>query len=51
MTMNDTPWYKGFQDGFCFDKDKQVFEDKVDQAEYDQGFFEGRTAWYDASYN
>lgn len=50
MTMQNTPWYKGFHDGFAFDKDKQVFEDEIDQEEYDQGFSEGRTAWFDAAY-
>lgn len=50
MNIKDTIWYKGFQDGLFF-KDKQVFEDAIDQEEYDSGFFEGRTAYFETAYN
>lgn len=45
MTMQDTPWFKGFKDGFSL-KNRRAFEDEIDQEEYDQGFFEGREEYY-----
>lgn len=50
MSMQNTLWYKGFQDGLFF-KDKQVFEDVIDQEEYNEGFSEGRTAYFETAYN
>lgn len=45
MTMHQTPWYQGFRDGFL-NQDKKSFEDDIDQKEYNEGFFDGRTQWH-----
>lgn len=45
MNMQDTPWFKGFKDGFSL-KNRRAFEDEIDQEEYDQGFSEGKEEHY-----
>lgn len=48
MKTQDSPWHKGFRDGFNF-KEKQMFDNSFDQEEYDKGFFDGRTEYYEVS--
>lgn len=40
MTMQDTPWYKGYIDGLT-GKPASNFEDVIDAREYKDGYVEG----------
>lgn len=44
MSMQQTPWFLGFHDGFRLNE-RQKFEDEIDQEEYDVGYTEGLTEY------